>query len=576
MTQPQRVLGLVLSLRRGGNSEVLTRTALQAAAAAGAQTDILFFKDLTVKWCDGCLSCVFGGEGCHKDDHAVWLYELVAGYDGLVVAAPTYLLTPAAPVKALIDRAVALGARDGRRAVVRTATIAVAGLRGWEHLAAPVLNQLAMLLGGGRPVGSVTAYAAGPGEALLDDDLLQRVGELGRAVAGKGRVAPPPGVCPVCYLERGEEAVRKRACPLCGYDPGRPEAPTRFEAESLTRFVRDWIHPSRERFLARRNEVKAARRALDEDGRPRRLAPGVSRAQTTGKDGAAGSRHSGGPPRILGVVGSARKGGNSELLTRVALRAAAEKGAATDIVYLADLDPGFCDGCLACVYKGGGCSGAGDSTWLFETAAGYDGVVVAAPTYFLGPPAPLKALIDHGVMEFPRLAERRPKPAGVICAAGLPGWDYLAQTLTSQLAMLLGGRLVGSMTVYAPGPGEALLDEAAVRQAAEIGLAVLEGRALEAPSHVCPVCRLPYDAEPDPSPGGPPPGPCPFCLHDPAHPGSEHRFTLANLAHHLADWMIPSRERFLTLRDSIKQARAARLGHEPRRVRCPSKGGKEG
>jgi len=144
MTQPQRVLGLVLSLRRGGNSEVLTRTALQAAAAAGAQTDILFFKDLTVKWCDGCLSCVFGGEGCHKDDHAVWLYELVAGYDGLVVAAPTYLLTPAAPVKALIDRAVALGARDGRRAVVRTATIAVAGLRGWEHLAAPVLNQLAI------------------------------------------------------------------------------------------------------------------------------------------------------------------------------------------------------------------------------------------------------------------------------------------------------------------------------------------------------------------------------------------------------------------------------------------------
>jgi len=573
MARVKRILGLVTSLRRGGNSEALTRLALEAAAGEGARADILFLEDLRVEPCDGCLSCVYGGGGCHKDDDVPWLYDLAADCDGLIIAAPTYLVSPAAQVKALIDRAVARGEGHADRRPIPTATIALAGLEGWDHLAAPVLNQLGMLLGG-RIVGSLTAYAAGPGEALLDEDLLERVAELGRAVV-KGHTLPPPeNVCPVCRLPRSAAALA-RPCPFCGHDPARPDAPTRFEIPSLAEFVRGWVHPSRDRFLARREEVKAAREALGED-MSLRLDP-------SGGRGPAGSDVSDGPPRkgggrgkvprILGVIASPREGGNSALLARVALGAAASRGAETDVVYLSDLDPGFCDGCLACVYKTSGCPKSGDAAWLFETAAAYDGVVVASPTYFLGPPAPVKALIDHGVMEFPRLGERRPRPAAVICVAGLPGWDYLVRPLTNQLAMLLGGRLLGGMTAYAPGPGEVLLDEEAVRRAVDLGLAVLEDRPLPAPGGVCPVCHLPFDEDAEGGTRSVPTRTCPFCRHDPSRPRDPHRFTVAGLAHHMADWMLPSRERFLAQRERIREVRATRLGFEPQRIRPPARGG---
>ncbi len=276
--------------------------------------------------------------------------------------------------------------------------------------------------------------------------------------------------------------------------------------------------------------------------------------------------------RLLGVVASLRRGGNSEALVKVALQAAAERGALVDIIHLEDLRLGFCDGCLACVYKGDGCRKAPDITWLLRTAASYDGVVVASPTYFLGPPAQVKALIDHGVMEFPRLGTRRSRPAGAIAVAGRPGWDLLSLSVTSQLAMLLGGRLVGGFTAYAPGPAEVLLDRETVGRARELGLAVLEDRSLPVEDGVCPVCRLPRDAGPPEasSESGAGPGPCPFCLYDPSRPEADHRFTAMHLARHLAEWMVPSRERFLARREQVRKA-WERLPPAPRRLR-PDRG----
>ncbi len=248
------------------------------------------------------------------------------------------------------------------------------------------------------------------------------------------------------------------------------------------------------------------------------------------------------------MVASFRPGGNSESLTLVALREAAAHGATTDIVYLGDLRIGFCDGCLSCVFGGGVCRQDDDVHWLYETARGYDGIILASPTYLLGAPGQVKALVDRGVAEFARNPGRPSRPAASICVAGLPGWDYLVRPMVNQLASQLGGRLVGSMVAYAPGPSETLLDEKAVREAKELGLAVLEDRILPPPPGVCPVCHL---SRPEPQVG-----PCPYCLYDPAHPDKPHRFTDASLMSFLSEWMLPSRERFLAHRGLVKEARA--------------------
>jgi hypothetical protein len=257
LSTTKRILGVVTSLRPGGNSEMLTRVALRAAAGRGAGVELVSLRDLRLTFCEGCLSCVYRGGGCKKEDDVFWLYETVSRYDGLILASPTYLLGAPAQVKALIDRGVAALAVLPGRPEIPTGTITVAGLPGWDYFAPPVVNQLGLLLGG-RLVGSLTAYAPGPGEVLLDDDLIRRTEELARAVLEDRPVPTPEGVCPVCRLPRGESA-RQGPCPFCRHDPARPDALHRFSRESLTEFVTDWMLPSRERFLANREDIKRRR-----------------------------------------------------------------------------------------------------------------------------------------------------------------------------------------------------------------------------------------------------------------------------------------------------------------------------
>jgi len=270
-----------------------------------------------------------------------------------------------------------------------------------------------------------------------------------------------------------------------------------------------------------------------------------------------------GGKRILGVVASLRPGGNSEMLTRLALETVAARGAETDIVYLRDLRIGFCDGCLSCVFGEGGCHHGDDVAWLFTTAHRYDGLILASPTYLLSAPGQVKALVDRGVAELARSPGRREIPVGVICVAGLPGWDYLVRPMVNQLGFLLGGKLAGSVLGHAPGPGETLLDEPLLEKVRDLANAVYDDRRLPAPEGVCPVCYLerPVKAEagggPD-SPGGDSLA-CPFCRHDPSRPDVQHRFTTASLLDFLMSWMLPSRERFLAHRHEVKAA-VAKLG----------------
>ena len=51
--------------------------------------------------------------------------------------------------------------------------------------------------------------------------------------------------------------------------------------------------------------------------------------------------------KVLGIVGSPRKNGNTEILVKAALEAAAGLGAETDIVLLAEKKVAPCDGCGA-------------------------------------------------------------------------------------------------------------------------------------------------------------------------------------------------------------------------------------
>jgi len=97
---------------------------------------------------------------------------------------------------------------------------------------------------------------------------------------------------------------------------------------------------------------------------------------------------------VLGIYGSPRKGGNTDLLLDACLDQALAYGAEVERVYCRRLKMSGCIGC-------GGCDETGQCVLddgmqqvypLIEQAGA---VVMASPVYFYGPPAQAKALIDR-------------------------------------------------------------------------------------------------------------------------------------------------------------------------------------
>jgi len=55
--------------------------------------------------------------------------------------------------------------------------------------------------------------------------------------------------------------------------------------------------------------------------------------------------------RVIGIVGSPRKNGNTEILTRHALKAITEEGIDGELVTLAGLEIKPCNACMVCSKK---------------------------------------------------------------------------------------------------------------------------------------------------------------------------------------------------------------------------------
>lgn len=99
---------------------------------------------------------------------------------------------------------------------------------------------------------------------------------------------------------------------------------------------------------------------------------------------------------VLGIIGSPRRGGNTDLLVSRVLAGAREAGAATETVMLADLTIKECIGCHAC-WQGKECSRKDDMNGLYDVIAAADAFVFGTPVYWYGVTALMKGFIDRFV-----------------------------------------------------------------------------------------------------------------------------------------------------------------------------------
>lgn len=97
---------------------------------------------------------------------------------------------------------------------------------------------------------------------------------------------------------------------------------------------------------------------------------------------------------ILGIVGSPRKGCNTETLVDSVMAGATEYGAISEKVFLHDLKIAPCRACDSC-QKTGKCIQKDDMEKLLPVMKKSDVWILGTPIYWWGPSAQLKAFIDR-------------------------------------------------------------------------------------------------------------------------------------------------------------------------------------
>ena len=100
------------------------------------------------------------------------------------------------------------------------------------------------------------------------------------------------------------------------------------------------------------------------------------------------------PTKVLGIFGSPRKGGNTDLLLEEALKGAIQEGAQVERIHLADLHVLPCKECHGCD-RTGECIVEDDMQAIYPKLMEADIVFLASPIFFYGITGWAKALVDR-------------------------------------------------------------------------------------------------------------------------------------------------------------------------------------
>ena len=129
--------------------------------------------------------------------------------------------------------------------------------------------------------------------------------------------------------------------------------------------------------------------------------------------------------RVLGIAGSPRRGGNTDLLLAEVMKGAASRGAEVKIIILNDLKIAPCQHCDACL-ETGRCKVEDDMQMVYGELERADRIVLASPIQFMTVTAQAKAMIDRCqslwarkyVLKQPPLGSEPGKKKGLFISVG--------------------------------------------------------------------------------------------------------------------------------------------------------------
>jgi multimeric flavodoxin WrbA len=185
--------------------------------------------------------------------------------------------------------------------------------------------------------------------------------------------------------------------------------------------------------------------------------------------------------KIVALLGSPRKGGNTDVLADALLRGARKEGAEVEKIALRDRKIAPCRACYGCK-KSGKCVIEDDMAGVLKDLLEADVWVFATPVYWWGPSAQLKLALDR---MFPFCHADNGLPARVkgkrfvLVTASEDDPKKAAPHVVGMMkeAMkYLGLQWSGQLLCQAYKRGEAAEDEKTMRAAAALGARLAKGR----------------------------------------------------------------------------------------------------
>ena len=188
MKRANRILGVVGSPRKKGNTHVLVSRILDGAREQGALTETLFLNDLHIRECDGCHVC-WKGKKCSKKDDMNKVYPKIMSSDVIIFGTPVYWYGPTALMKGFVDRFVYFNCPENRAKIRGKSAVIAVPFEEENPRTAQLLVQffkkslqyLEMNL-----IGKILVPGVGKrGDILAKEDLLEKGYKLGKRI-GKG------------------------------------------------------------------------------------------------------------------------------------------------------------------------------------------------------------------------------------------------------------------------------------------------------------------------------------------------------------------------------------------------------
>jgi multimeric flavodoxin WrbA len=188
---PTKIVVLLGSPRKKGNTATLAQQVADSAKAAGAQIESFFLHSMDIRPCNACDACLKTPEpACVVDDDMQVLYPKLLQADVIVIASPIYWFTVSAQTKLVMDRCYAFEG-PGRNLLADKRFAYVLAYGDSDPFNSGAVNALrtfqdGMAYIGAEIAGTVYGSASKPGEIAHNEALMDKAYRLGQQLAAGG------------------------------------------------------------------------------------------------------------------------------------------------------------------------------------------------------------------------------------------------------------------------------------------------------------------------------------------------------------------------------------------------------